>query len=237
MVTGGKNDPPEQGAVGFAHTLDTLKQNGSALLVVGSVPDEAYLSASRQMLGDPAADPPRRRVLVVPESEAGRAADRLGEAVSSNWTRFVRYGSTTRSAAVESAGPTGTIDWHRSWSVDASIVDLGTAVSGVIEEYDRAAGGLEPAELRLAFDCIPALLGDYPREAVFRLLHVLTAHVRWVSGMGHFRLPRARESELARLFAPLFDATIELRFADGELMQRWRFRDTDLVSDWLPLEV
>jgi hypothetical protein len=59
---------------------------------------------------------------------------------------------------------------------------------------------------------------------------------RAVSGLVHFRLPRALDSELVRLFRPLFDATVELRIDAESLDQRWHFRDRDLTSDWLPLD-
>ena len=52
MVAGGGMGPDDDG-VSFAHALATLKEQGSALLVVGSVPEEMFADASATMLGDP----------------------------------------------------------------------------------------------------------------------------------------------------------------------------------------
>ena len=103
-------------------------------------------------------------------------------------------------------------------------------------EFELFAGGLDAAEFRMAFDCLPTLLSAYGRETAFRFLHVVVAQARAVSGLVHFRLPRELDSELVRLFRPLFDATVELRIDGDGLDQRWHFRDRDLTSDWLPLE-
>jgi hypothetical protein len=236
---GGKDHARGEGAVSFAHALDTLKQHGSALLVVGSVPDGSYVDASMRMLGDPTADPPRRRLLVVPEFDRGNAMARLNDArtVTPEWTRIVVHDATARSATASAGtaapGP-GAAD-RATEVVDGDITNLGATVSTVIEEFDRAANGLESAELRMAFDCLPALLTEYDEETVFRFLHLLTYHVRQVSGMSHFWLPRDPTNDVTQTLAPLFDAIIELRIDGGVLKQRWNFRDMDLVSDWLPI--
>ncbi len=120
--------------------------------------------------------------------------------------------------------------------VDGTITDLGVAVSTVIDEFDREADGLEPAELRLAFDALPALLAEYDIERVFRFVHVLTNHIKRARGMGHFWLPKDRSSETVRTLAPLFDAVIELRIEGDTLKQRWHFRDLDMSSEWLPID-
>ena len=248
---GGKDHAGGEDAISFAHALDTLKQRGSALLVVGSVPDETYARASMRMLGDPTADPPRRRLLVVPEFDRQRVESRLNgsDDLAPEWTRVVVHDSTARSAAavepvadsespVTTAEPTaaGVLPATRTVEVvDGELTSLGTTVSTVIAEFDRAANGLEPAELRLAFDCLPSLLTEYDEETVFRFLHPLIYHVRRVSGMSHFWLPRDRTTDTARVLEPLFDAVVELRIDRGTVKQRWHFRDVDLVSDWLPI--
>ncbi|MFB6131046.1 MAG: hypothetical protein ABEJ28_09525 [Salinigranum sp.] len=247
---GGTDSASGEDAVSFAHALDTLKHHGSALLVVGSVPDEAYARASRQMLGDTTGDSPRRRLLVVPEFERARAASRIrsGDRLTREWARIVVHAAAARSAAAGSVTPSGGPGTQSPAAptmgeassppaevVDGGIANLGITVSTVINEFDRAAGGLGPAELRVAFDCLPALLTEYDTETVFRFLHALTHHVKRVRGMGHFWLPREHDCDIVRTFGPLFDATIELRIDGGVVTQRWHFRDMDLVSDWLAL--
>jgi len=235
MVAGGGMGPDDDG-VSFAHALATLKEQGSALLVVGSVPEEMFADASATMLGDPSADPPRRRLVVTSEPNGSQALERLRETgpLSSEYARLVTRGKEARSASAASqpldrARP-------RTHVTDGSISNLGITIAEVIEEFDLFAGGLDPAEFRMAFDCLPTLLSTYDREVVFRFVHAVVAQAREVSGLVHFRLPRELDTELVGLFRPLFDATVELRIDGDSLDQRWHFRDRDLTSDWLPLE-
>lgn len=238
MLAGGEMGPDDDG-VSFAHALATLKEQGSALLVVGSVPEEMFADASATMLGDPSADPPRRRLVVTPEPNRTSAIRRLRETgpLSSEYARLVTRGEEARSASGAADRPLDQVT-PRMHVIDGSITDLGTTVADVIEEFDLFAGGLAPAEFRMAFDCLPTLLSAYGRETAFRFLHVMIAQARAVSGLVHFRLPRDMDAEIVGLFRPLFDATVELRIDgdSGGLDQRWHFRDRDLTSDWLPLD-
>ncbi|MFB6196202.1 MAG: hypothetical protein ABEI80_08510 [Haloplanus sp.] len=235
MVAGGMGPDDDEG-VSFAHALATLKEQGSALLVVGSVPDEMFTEASATMLGDPSADPPRRRLVVAPESNRNSAVRRLRETgpLSSEYARLVTRGESARSGAAT----TQSLDQAtpRTHVIEGAIYDLGTTIAAVIEEFDLFADGLAPAEFRMAFDCLPTLLSVYDRETAFRVLHVLVAQARAVSGLVHFRLPRDVTAEVVRVFQPLFDATVELRIDGSTLDQRWHFRDRDLTSDWLPVD-
>lgn len=235
MLAGGGMGPDDEG-VSFAHALATLKEQGSALLVVGSVPEEMFADASATMLGDPSADPPRRRLVVTPEPSRASAIRRLRETgpLSSEYARLVTRGESARSAATASR-PLDQVT-PRTHVIDGEIYDLGTTIAEVIEEFDLFAGGLDAAEFRMAFDCLPTLLSAYGRETAFRFLHVMLAQARAVSGLVHVRLPRDMGSEVVGLFQPLFDATVELRIDGDDLKQRWYFRDRDLTSDWLPLD-
>jgi len=234
MVAGGGMGPDDDG-VSFAHALATLKEQGSALLVVGSVPEEMFADASATMLGDPSADPPRRRLVVTPEPNRHSAIGRLRDTgpLSSEYARLITRGEEARSAAA--SRPLDQVT-PRTHVIEGSIYELGATVAEVIDEFDLFAGGLEPAEFRMAFDCLPTLLSAYDRETAFRFLHATVAQARAVSGLVHFRLPRALDAEVVSLLRPLFDATVELRIDGDRLDQRWHFRDRDLVSDWLPIE-
>lgn len=247
---GGSNSERDADAADFATALSSLKHRGSSLLVVGGVPDETYGRASTQMLGDPSAAPPRRRVLVVPASEVVRAKRRLEGTgpLDSEWARIVTYETEARGTAAQgsddlmtegpasSLSPTTEVTGPEVEHVSGTVADLGTTIAEVIDELAEAADGFEPAELRLGFDLLPALLVEYERDTVFRFCHVLTNQIRKANGMGHFWLPQTREDDTVRTFDTLFDATIELRI-DGHLLeQRWHFRDALLVSDWLPVD-
>jgi len=269
MHTGGGPDGTDVGAtVGVATALDDLKSNGSALLIVGSVPDEVYARLSGCMLGDEdAAD--RRRVVV----ERGTSPDARFEDVerwTPEWTRILRWDVAARRSTTANgqrathpgarAGPSPnsrdepTPMGHlpdvdstpriyvgergyagASVTAEGSIAELGVAIGEAIEQLDSVAGGLDPAELRVAFDCVAPLLSEYDEQTVFRFLHVLTNDVRTVDGMAHVRLPEPLESETTRLLAPLFDAVVELRLDGTTPQQRWHFRDANVSSEWLPL--
>lgn len=260
MVQGGETDAVRSdGATSFACALEELKRRGSTLLVVGSVPEEVYARMSAKMLGDGDASP-RRRLLVTPVSGASHRDVRL-EGVSRRtpeWTRIVEYESHARHAAVAEGGGAvsspdgpmgldaaapdgdeGTVTDGRdplAEVVDGEIPELGAEIAKTIDQFDGIASGLSPAELRVAFDCLPTLLSEYDRETVFRFVHVLGNNVRSVGGMAHFWLPQDRSAETVRLFEPLFDATVELRLDGHELAQRWHFRDSDISSKWLSFE-
>ena len=220
-------------ATRFARALNDLKRRGSALLVVGVVPDEMYERVSQRMLGDERAVDPRRRIVVsdVPVD------DRLATTgpTTPEYARVIRRDTAARSAvAATQTGPQSlSPDAPKVHHVDSSLGELGTTLTEVIDQFDAAAGGLEPAELRVAFDCLSTLAAEYDEETVFRFLHIATTQVRSNTGMAHFRLPKRVDARDVRTYAPLFDAVIELRVDGDELQQRWRFVDRSFDSEWL----
>jgi hypothetical protein len=257
MTRGGGVDETVVGAtVGVATALEELKSRGSALLIVGTVPESAYTRLSERLLG---AGADRRRLVV----EHRRSPEQRFESVdrwTPEWTRVFRCriaprrstaavgapearGTPRTAGRISSPQPDATADPFDSGeyaavteTVDGSIADLGAAVGGAVEWFDDVAGGLDPAELRVAFDCVVPLLSAYSKRRVFRLFHLLTYQIRSVGGMGHVRLSRPLDAESVRLLAPLFDATVELRLDGTEAVHRWHFRDADVTSEWLPVD-
>lgn len=246
MDQGGGANTVRPDAPGFAAALDSLKRRGSALLVVGAVPAEVYRRASARMLGEGAT---RRRLLVTGATDGER--DRRLDVVrrrTPEWTRVIEFETPARGAAAASPGsqtvstPTPGTETDEETGrnalthrVEGDVTELGRQITKTITQFETIAGGLEPAELRLAFDCLPVLLAEYDLETAFRFSHILANHVRGVDGMGHFWLPRERDDEAVQVLEPLFDATVELRLDGTELQQRWQFRDVDITSDWLTL--
>lgn len=244
MTSGGESGSARgETAVSFAHALAELKERGSALLVVGTVPDEMYAAASRQMLGDPGAERSRRRLLVYSQPDRERAVERLRTTgpIEPEYARLIACTASARSTSAASPPATGSAPGPdrpalpKEHVVGDSLSDLGVAISDTIEQFDATARGLEPAELRLAFDCLPTLLSRHDTETVFRFLHILATEVRSVDGIAHVHLPRERSDDVVRTMVPLFDAVVELAVDDGALRQRWDFRDRSLISDWLPV--
>ena len=220
------------GQTEFEAALSALKRRGSAPLVVGTVPPEAYRRASRRMLGDPAAGP-RRRLLVVPESARESAVERLRATgrTDPSHAQVLTCNGTTRGVTAATSGDDGPPVRH----VEGSLREVGSAVTAAIERFDAAAAGLDPGELRVGVDPLGALDG-YDTRAAFGFLHVLTKQVRRSSGMGHVRLARDPDASAVRTLAPLFDATVELRVDGYRLEQRWHLHDEGIVSDWLPVD-
>ncbi|KAB1194505.1 hypothetical protein GJR96_14070 [Haloferax sp. MBLA0076] len=233
MVSRGDMDAPAKEASAFQLGLDDLKRRGSALLVVGSVPTELYSRASKQMLGAPTE--PRRRLVVLNESASLDA--RLDPAVrrSTEWTRVIRYSTLERSAASTAYTP-DPVQQRYERRVSGGVGRLGSEIATDIQEFDSFANMLSPAELRVAFDCLPALLSKYDRETVFRFLHVTATHVRSRKGMLHVWSPGGRDDELNRMLTPLFDAVVELDVHGTDAMQRWHLLDIDVSSGWFPLD-
>ncbi|KAB1196506.1 MULTISPECIES: hypothetical protein [Haloferax] len=234
MVSRGDTDTSAaENTSSFQLRLDDLKRRGSALLVVGSVPRELYSRASKQMLGAPAE--PRRRLAVLNESAS--VDTRLHPSInrSPEWTRVIRYTTLERSAAAVASGG-APIQSAYERRVNGGVGRLGAEIAEDIDEYDRLADGLSPAELRVAFDTLPALLENYETEEVFRFLHVMTSHVRAQKGMIHVWSPGDRDDEINRMLTPLFDAIVELDVDGPSARQRWHLRDIDVSSGWFPLE-
>ncbi|MFB6161170.1 MAG: hypothetical protein ABEJ61_08345 [Haloferacaceae archaeon] len=249
----GEADTPD----GFRTALADLKRRGSSLLVVGAVPRESYLRASRKMLGAADADPPRRRLVVMPDADATSGGARL-EGTGPLDPRYARVvtcsgvvrggtatapqsgdasGATPPSPDGADADPTASGKRRagpRVRTVACEPGEVGAAVTEVVDQFEAAAGGLAPAELRVGFDCLPTLLSAYDLQTAFAFLGVFGWQVRAAGGMGHVRLPRAYDDRTVRTLAPLFDAVIELRVAGRRLEQRWHLRDEDVVSGWLP---
>lgn len=247
MGTGGDSWPGDGETESFVDALAALKKRGSALLVVGAVPEDAYHTASRAMLGDGGATPPRRRLLVTPGAHGHDVVSRLRRTgpVAPETAHVVACADGARSvssASADSVGtpgatpsPTAGID-ATTTHVDGGIGELGEAISRAVDSFVAVSGGLDPAELRVAFDCLPSLVERFGEETLFRFLHLLTAQIRSVSGMVHVWLPQPRTARLVRLFEPLFDAVVELR-VNGLLTQRWEFRDSDVTSDWFEFDL
>ncbi|WP_276254092.1 DUF7504 family protein [Halomontanus rarus] len=218
----------------FAQALGTLKQKGSNILLVGSGASEAHGATCRRLLGDTNDhERSRYRLFVVTErpccsheSEEERAH---GDDADEN--------STTR-VITRSADDRKRTEAHSSAEsvVGTELLSpLGSEIIETVNEFDEAANGLEPSELRVCVDSLVPLLTEHNSENVFRLLHVLTLRIRQANGMGHFHLPIDADHDAVNLLEPLFDAVVEVRSHDGVPEQRWHLRDQRTTSDWIRL--
>lgn len=237
VSSGGEDEPAEADRDAFVSKLQELKRKGSALLVVGNVPDSAAVEACNWMLGDDAmAD--RRRLFVSTDPDSPSISDRLAtspDRLRPETAALVTWTATSRSAATGVSGPPEPpYDGITPTRVESSTLGaLGVAISREIEAFEEVDDGLAPSELRVCFDSLVALSANYDDGAVFRFLHVLVGRIRSVRAMAHFHFPVEYDSERVRRLAPLFDATIELRVAEGQPQQRWHLQGDDITSDWI----
>lgn len=222
----------------FVSKLQELKQTGSSLLVVGNVPDTAAVQACHWMLGDDTVTD-RRRLFVSTDPDLPNISDRLSTAPDQfrpETTELVTWTAASRgvATAAPSRPPQPPYDDISPTRVEGDgLGELGVAISRKIEAFEEVAGGLAPSELRICFDSLTALCANHDHGAVFRFLHVLVGRVRSARAMAHFHFPVEYDSEQVQRLVPLFDATIELRIADGRPQQRWHLRDENITSGWL----
>lgn len=216
----GEGDWPEDPSI--RDSLRILKQRGSALFVVGELPATVHSRTCATMLGD---GTEHRRLLVRAGGEFHAPME--GPTAHSDRTRVVEWNGAARSS-VTATGAGGTPRPGLT-----SLADLWTAVGTSIEEHARGANS--PGEFRACIDSVGTLLDEAERRDVFRFLHTFTGLCRSHSGLCHAHLALDRDTELVRLFEPLFDATVELQVRDGEAHQRWHLLEPEIATEWLPV--
>lgn len=199
----------------FTQALAALKSNGSNIIVVGAGDAEAHRAVCQRLLG---ADGPRHRLVVRTD---GDACGWLPDPDDEGTLELVSHGEAPAT--------------HDATVVPPDLVGpLGQEVVGTIDDV-AGGGGLEPAELRVCVDALGPLFAEHDPETVFKLVHVLTARIREVRGMGHFHVRVPEDDDHVRLLEPLFDAVVTVRSEDGVAEHRWRLPDQDIESRWIEL--
>ncbi|WP_458190948.1 DUF7504 family protein [Haladaptatus sp. NG-WS-4] len=229
---GERSESGDAGYQAFTAHLAALKQEGSALLVVGNLPPAEYRHACHDMLGDDSAT--RRRILVTTDHSTSTPEARLPPGQrnpQADTVSHITYATQSRSTAVQTTASTVGLPTKRIDEPDLST--LGVTISEAVDEFQRITPELAPAELRVCFDSLRPLISEHDTETVFQFLHLLTERIRAVRGMGHFHLAVATGSETVRIFATLFDAVVELRSNGETIQQRWCFPDRNMKSSWL----
>lgn len=216
----------------FTAHLSSLKQQGSALLVVGNLPAAQYRQLCHQMLGD-SATASRRRILITAGETAASPAARLPapNTTTPYTTTHIQYPPQSRHTPSDGSTASPHLPTRSVATSDLSALSLN--ISEVIDEFQQGRSELSPAELRVCFDSLRPVLSMHNHNAVVQFLYRLIGRITDVQGMGHFHCPVARESESVRFIEDLFDAVVELQNRAGTLYQRWEFPNMDLQSTWL----
>ena len=225
----GQGGPAGGGADEFTSRIQELEERGSAVLVTSDGSRAVHTDACRRLLGA-AAGAPRPRLLVSTNGSVD-VDSRVPPGSHLDATRVVTTGSPRSAAArAESADDVAVEDIG-----DASLSDLGVAITIGVDALVEEHGPLDPAELRVGVDSLVPLLDAHGERAVFEFLVYATGYLRTVDALGHVHLPVDREAYVARLLAPLFDAVVEVRVRDGRPQQRWHLDDGAVSSRWLPV--
>ena len=218
---GGGYAPPEE----VSSALADLERTGGAVLLVGDGPEWIGRHVRKRLYGD---DSEQARYRIHVSTAASSSFPRPARPPLAGERTTIRYvtarrGATKSVARGAHAGPD---------RVCTSLSELGIAISEAIEEFEERTGGLEPGQLRLGFDSVIPLLEE-DKAAAFRFLHLLVKRVGTVRGVIHVPLSRPYDSEIVRLFAPLFDVVVEVRLTGGTTQQRWHFLERNRTSGWL----
>lgn len=210
------------GSTTFAQRLDELGREGANLLLVGDSSPEVHAAGSRRLLEG--GDDSHRHLFVF--TEGANACTSLPDGADPANTHVVRQPSEDSRLSGWPSGVSETV------LDDPSPSALAT---GVVEAIDDLVADEEGVELRLCFDSITSLVRDRDSEEAFRIMHLVTTHVRQVGGIGHYHLALARDDDHVRLLEPVFDAVVELRSGEAGPEQRWHFQDDEMTSDWVDL--
>ncbi|NGM71062.1 hypothetical protein G6M89_18980 [Natronolimnobius sp. AArcel1] len=215
----------------FARALETLKREGSNVLVVGATPADAHGALCDRLCGSGGDSSAH-------DHDYGYSGDH-----SEGYHLFVtaskeRARTTAAEGADEGSEPPAAVRSiefaDAAGDDDVPIETLGSEIIDTIGDLEADADGFEPAELRVCVDSLVTLFQDHDAETVFRLLHITTSGVDHVNGMGHYHLALNRDHEAVSLLEPLFDAVVEVRTSGGAYEQRWHLREQGSTA-WIPL--
>jgi hypothetical protein len=217
--------------------LATLKSRGANLLLLSP---PSVRPSCRGLLGD---DGATRRRLFVDTGDGSAAAGAFVEDGPRN-PAVLGYvtveGAGTRAAAAATVGPSPRSDgaedvgWHSRVESAADTTGLALAMHRHLERFESRDP--DPGEVRVCFDSLDPLVETLDDSDLFRFLHTVTNRVRSADGLGHFHLTDCAEETTIETLRPLFEATVEQRSTPEGPAQRWTFRDTDVETDWIPVE-
>ncbi|WP_438267234.1 DUF7504 family protein [Halomarina salina] len=191
-----------RGSSDVASALQTLKRNGSTLLVTGAVSDTVRAAVTRNLMGHPEEN--RRRILALIDAERSQPADYLpaGIATEDDETEVLDFRSDIRAATqVQSASSTARPPRRSTEVIRAHLLDAITRA-----RYEES---LAPGELRVGVVSLGPLLDEESLTDVLDFVRLLGNEIRRLNGMGHFHLP-SEDSELISTLMSSIDARIEL---------------------------
>lgn len=206
--------------------LQSLRESGCTILVVGEVPADVSRRACTTLGGSP------EHELVTVRSGGGCSCHTSHDGRG----HTVQWADQARGAAATTEG--GDLQFSTTETEHtAQVTTISALAEATAVAIGSAAEDTDPGELRVCVDSLGPVIEATSERAAFRFCHQLTATVREADGLGHVHLPVARDSERATVLGALFDVTVELELFGGEARQRWYLHEAGIVSDWLPIGV
>ncbi|WP_458206095.1 DUF7504 family protein [Haladaptatus sp. NG-SE-30] len=176
----------------FQSHLGTLRQRGSNLLVTGEVSQGVANRASQTLFGDEAHD--RKRVLALTDAGVDTADDHFQSGVGCDDDSVWLIDRGNRRRAVPQSA-TGADTELPPLDGQNGIRELREEIVTAIGFYDDAAGGVEPAAIRLGINSLNYLVDEHELVAVKRFLRSVGALMKGVHGMGHYHLSMPDDAE------------------------------------------
>lgn len=241
----GRDRPEPSDDSEFANVLRELQADGCNLLVVGDAPRRLFTEASGSLLGG--VGERRYRLLAVTDASPQSVVERLPDPDAtpgsfSRTTEIINHASPPRSVVDADDGvelpSLGGLSERQV--VDPQLAGFQAEFAEAMATFNRRAGGLDPAQLRVGVDSLGSLFSHYDDGVVRRCLQVVTGYVHEYDAVGHYVLTEFYESEQVQRLADEFDAVVEIRPVDPErhdhdAEERWHVHSHDLTSPWLPL--
>ena len=128
-------------------------------------------------------------------------------------------------------------EWYTRFDDLRDLSGLARQIESHLDRFGTQGGPLEPGEVRLCVESLDPFFDDIDTDAgeVQSFLESVTQLVKSHRAIGHFHVASGTAPEIA--FEPLFDATVRIRTTDdGIVQQHWTLHETDVETDWLPLE-
>jgi hypothetical protein len=226
------------GVIAIEPSLSVLERAGSALLVVGSVPESGFDRTAAALLGSPERD--RTSVFVYHGQDVTTARHRLSMAGynPASGTVFDCQKATARATAT-TAGETDPTDQHPAEAATPTVVPLPGGLETIpdaVRDTVAAGGPFEPSQLRVEIDSVHSMLASTSLEMTSKTLGELGRVVRDHQGIGYCHYPVSPDDDSVTSITPLFDGVVELRVGEVDLEQRWRLTATGHETAWFPLE-
>lgn len=223
----------DQDAQLFGRQLNGLKQDGCNLLVVNDA--ESADAVCRRSLGE------QRRHLFIPTTTTVKSVlDR--HAPTPRDSSMLGVIDATAAAPTRSAtainGPANfdtTADWYDRIDHLDDLGQLGRLANNHLTRFSRAESAI-PGEIRLCFESLDPFFDSPDTERLFKFLHLLTARVRDVQGIGHFHAASGIDGTDLDIVTSLFDATVHVHADADTIRQRWQLHNSGYDSGWINIQ-